>query len=103
MHIRQFVRDTLMTIDTSFTCTDAFVVCLNCTAALFGKVHELEVVTVSTFTRIGGFHRTPYIAGQFQTFGFKFLTGVDGAECFMQQLIACLYLRTTLETKYISK
>ena len=51
MHIRQFVRNTLVAINTCFTCTNAFVVRLNCTAALFGKVHEFKVVAVSAFTR----------------------------------------------------
>jgi len=61
---RQFMGNTLMTIDAGLTFFKSCIMSLGGSLLLYREIHVFETVTVSAFSRVGFFHNTPNVLGQ---------------------------------------
>ncbi len=84
--------NTLVAIDAGVTRLHAVDVLFTRPFLLVIGIHRVEIMTVTTFTRVGALHRRPYASGHGQAVCIKFFRGINGTQNLVHHFLAGLNL-----------
>src|SRR6187549_4174543 len=92
-HVRQLVRDSLVTIDTGLLSgKEEALVRVDGTRALPRDVHRLRAVAIAALQRVVRLHARPFVHRKLEPVIEKFLARIDGAEELAPDLFRRLHL-----------